>query len=328
MANGSPSSARVVRVEGRLDGVEHRVGQRVALAVEAEQAGHVDDLVVHLAPLGVPRHALDQPGEQVVGAVQPARQDVDPRAVRQQGAPHPTGQRRHLLGRPARPRGRAGSPARSAPHPSCDRTPVRTVDGSYAWGPVRRSVPPPSPPPSSPCVVAGSAGCSSGRAARDRRRRPGQRRAPAPRRPGARTPRRPHRGARSRGREPAADAVTRDVGDVDGDGQDDEAWLAPAVGGAVTVGIRTAAGGASAVAVSLGLAGRPLAARRGRGRRRPLRAVRLRRAHRRPLRLRRLHGDAGAEPGGRRRTSSTSASAATARASAASPSTASATWSA
>ena len=145
---------RVVLVEGRLDGVEHGVGQRVALAVEAEQAGHVDDLVVHLAPLGVPGHALDQPGEQVVGAVQPARQDVDPRAVRQQRCAAPGRPAAAPARGPAPARGRAGSPARSAPHPSPDRTPVRTSRrrsvGTRA--PIR---PPPRAPPSPPSSSPG-----------------------------------------------------------------------------------------------------------------------------------------------------------------------------
>lgn len=54
-----------------------------------------------------------------------------------------------------------------------------------------------------------------------------------------------------RGPVPPDGAVTREVGDVDGDGRPDTAWLAPAAGGAVSVGIRTAAGGSSAADVTL-----------------------------------------------------------------------------
>jgi hypothetical protein len=68
--------------------VEQRVGQRLVLVVEAEQPRDVDHPVVHLAPLRPPRHLALEPQEEVVGAADPARPDVDPRAVRQLGAPN------------------------------------------------------------------------------------------------------------------------------------------------------------------------------------------------------------------------------------------------
>lgn len=58
-------------------------------------------------------------------------------------------------------------------------------------------------------------------------------------------------GCATAGPVPPDGAVTREVGDVDGDGRPDTAWLAPAAGGAVSVGIGTAAGGSSAADVTL-----------------------------------------------------------------------------
>ena len=52
---------------------EHRIGQRRAFVVEREQPRYVHDALVHLPPLGAPRHAVAQPLEQRVRAVQPAR---------------------------------------------------------------------------------------------------------------------------------------------------------------------------------------------------------------------------------------------------------------
>ncbi len=66
-----PELGRVVGAErvARLD--EGRVGQRVGLVVEAQQAGHIDLAVVHLPALAVPRHGRDQSLEQQVGALHP-----------------------------------------------------------------------------------------------------------------------------------------------------------------------------------------------------------------------------------------------------------------
>ena len=68
------------------------------LVVEAQQPRDVDHPVVHRAPLGVPRHGVAQPLEQRVGAVDPARPQVDPGAVGQFGAPDGRAQRpqRHV----------------------------------------------------------------------------------------------------------------------------------------------------------------------------------------------------------------------------------------
>ena len=67
--------------------VQHRVGERLALAVELQQPRDVDHALVHLPALGVPRHRAVQQVEQLVGAREPAGPVVDP------GAP---GQRRAL----------------------------------------------------------------------------------------------------------------------------------------------------------------------------------------------------------------------------------------
>ena len=57
------------------------MGQRIVLAVEAEQSWHIDDPLVHLPPLGLPRHLLQQIFEEVAGATQPARQQICPGAA-------------------------------------------------------------------------------------------------------------------------------------------------------------------------------------------------------------------------------------------------------
>jgi hypothetical protein len=62
---------------------ENRLGKWFALAVELQQPGYVHHPVVHLPALGLPR---DRPGEalkQRVGAGEPTRQHIDPRAVRE-----------------------------------------------------------------------------------------------------------------------------------------------------------------------------------------------------------------------------------------------------
>ena len=74
-----------VRGERRLGLAEHRIRQRIRLAVEAVQPRHVDHPVIHLPPLGAPRDRAGQPGEQRVGAADPAWQHVDPRAAAQRG---------------------------------------------------------------------------------------------------------------------------------------------------------------------------------------------------------------------------------------------------
>ena len=65
------------------------MGERLVVAVEPQQAGDVDDGVVHLAALGPPRHVAAQRGEQLVGAADEAGHDVDPRAVGEGRAAHP-----------------------------------------------------------------------------------------------------------------------------------------------------------------------------------------------------------------------------------------------
>ena len=64
------------------------MGERVLFAVEAEQPGYVDDAIVHLPPLGLPRHLLQQLIKQSAGAAQPARQQIDPGAAPQILAGH------------------------------------------------------------------------------------------------------------------------------------------------------------------------------------------------------------------------------------------------
>jgi hypothetical protein len=78
----------VVCVERAVGRVQRGIGQRLALVVEAEQPGYVDDALVHLAALGAPRHAVAQPLEQRVRAAQPAPPQVDPGAVAERGAAH------------------------------------------------------------------------------------------------------------------------------------------------------------------------------------------------------------------------------------------------
>ncbi len=82
-----PELARVVRAE-RLPGPgQDGVGQRPVLPVVREQARYGDHPLVHLPLLGLPGHLRHQLFEQLVGAGQPPRQHVDPRAVAEHGAP-------------------------------------------------------------------------------------------------------------------------------------------------------------------------------------------------------------------------------------------------
>jgi hypothetical protein len=69
----------VVRVEELPGGDQVGVGQRVAVAVEADQPRHVDHPLVHLAALGPPRHLGLQVVKQRPGSAQPAGQQVYPR---------------------------------------------------------------------------------------------------------------------------------------------------------------------------------------------------------------------------------------------------------
>ena len=88
-AGGHERLAETGEVVGgeRLAGlVEQRVGERVADAVGVHEPRHVDDPVVHLPPLGPPRHVADQRREHVVGRRQPVAAYVDPRAAGQHAA--------------------------------------------------------------------------------------------------------------------------------------------------------------------------------------------------------------------------------------------------
>jgi hypothetical protein len=53
----------------------------IALTVEAEQSRHVDHPLVHLSPLGLPRHLLQEFFEEVADTPQPAGQQVYPGAA-------------------------------------------------------------------------------------------------------------------------------------------------------------------------------------------------------------------------------------------------------
>jgi hypothetical protein len=70
-----------VLVQRVAAGVEHRVGQAVVLAVEAQQPGHGHGPLVHPPPLGPPRHGPRQPFEQAGRPGEPATLNIDPGAV-------------------------------------------------------------------------------------------------------------------------------------------------------------------------------------------------------------------------------------------------------
>ena len=71
----------VVHVE-RVPGLgQCRVGKRLTLAVEAQQARDVHHPVIHLPPFGPPRHGVQQPAKQRVGPGQPARPNIHPGAA-------------------------------------------------------------------------------------------------------------------------------------------------------------------------------------------------------------------------------------------------------
>ena len=55
--------------------------RRILLAVEAEQSRYVDDSLVHLPPLSLPRHLLQQILKEGAGATQPAGQQIHPSAA-------------------------------------------------------------------------------------------------------------------------------------------------------------------------------------------------------------------------------------------------------
>ncbi|GAA5112255.1 hypothetical protein GCM10023339_15050 [Alloalcanivorax gelatiniphagus] len=68
----------------RLAGpLERRVGQWLAAEVGVDESRHVDDRVVHLAPLRAPGHAIDECGKRGVGVGEPVALDVDPRSAGQ-----------------------------------------------------------------------------------------------------------------------------------------------------------------------------------------------------------------------------------------------------
>ena len=54
------------------------MGQRIVLAIEAEQSGYVDDPLIHLALLSLPWHVLQQILEERVCATHPAGQQIHP----------------------------------------------------------------------------------------------------------------------------------------------------------------------------------------------------------------------------------------------------------
>ncbi|MBA3527974.1 MAG: hypothetical protein H0T91_01405 [Propionibacteriaceae bacterium] len=62
----------------RLD--QDRMRQWVAFAEEAQQSRHIDDPLIHLPPLRLPRHGVDELVEERVSSAEPAGQQVDPGA--------------------------------------------------------------------------------------------------------------------------------------------------------------------------------------------------------------------------------------------------------
>src|SRR5262249_21544082 len=99
--------------------------------VEADQAGNVDDPVVHVPPLRAPRHCVDQPLEQRVRAGEPARPDVDPGPADQRCPLH----RRSELtgsGRPAEVEQRALEDLRHAPSVRARQTHIRHLPHGQA----------------------------------------------------------------------------------------------------------------------------------------------------------------------------------------------------
>src|SRR4051794_35104771 len=88
------SELRLVMVAQGVAGlIQCGMGELLTRAVIVQQSRHVDNVVVHRSPLGAPRDALDQIGEQLVGALEPAGEHVDPRAGGQLGAPYAIGDR-------------------------------------------------------------------------------------------------------------------------------------------------------------------------------------------------------------------------------------------
>jgi hypothetical protein len=83
----------VVRREHPAGLVEHGMGERLALVIEAGQARHIDDRVVHLASLSTPRHHAAQVLEQLIAAAEPARPHVQPRSTTEVASGQPIGDR-------------------------------------------------------------------------------------------------------------------------------------------------------------------------------------------------------------------------------------------
>jgi hypothetical protein len=52
--------------------------QWVILAVEAQQARYIDHSLIHLAPLGLPRHLLQQILKERAGPTHPTGQQINP----------------------------------------------------------------------------------------------------------------------------------------------------------------------------------------------------------------------------------------------------------
>ncbi len=71
---------------------EQRVRERLAVAVGVDEPRYVDDPVIHLPPLGPPRHVGHEPGEHLIGARHPVAAYVDPGAAGQ-GVSDRAGQR-------------------------------------------------------------------------------------------------------------------------------------------------------------------------------------------------------------------------------------------
>src|SRR3954453_8874675 len=66
---------RIQRLTGRC---QLRMGERIVLAIEAEQTRHVDNPLVHLPSLGLPGHLFEEILEEAIGTAQPAGQQVNP----------------------------------------------------------------------------------------------------------------------------------------------------------------------------------------------------------------------------------------------------------
>ena len=78
----------VVAVERVAGLVQDGIGQWLPFVVEAQQSRDVDDAVVHVPPLGRPRHHVVKADEELVGPGHPPATDVDPGPEAELGALH------------------------------------------------------------------------------------------------------------------------------------------------------------------------------------------------------------------------------------------------